>query len=212
MEIFAGTRCGQKHAENEDHYGHWQIDDDRLLLAVADGIGSNTYGGSVARWLIANVPAHATDGSLLNILQRLHSEIRSEFDDIQEFLASGASIAFALVTGNTAHILWAGDSPVFHTRADGQCTRLTVPHSSSLDVLDNWFSGARKLEPDETTVKLASNDVLTLCSDGAILDEPSLGTAVQNEVLSQAHIDSLLDDSVVAFDSDDATIVCYRHP
>ncbi len=213
MIWLGGTRCGQKHSENEDHHGAWQIGDRRILLAVADGIGSHPYGGSVARWLIANTPIYACDGSLLEILQRLHHQIRAEFEDVEDFLVSGASITFALVCGNTAHLLWAGDSPAYHatTGPDGQCRRLTVPHSSSADVLENWFSGDRVLSPQETTLELAKNDVLVICSDGAVLDETMLRQVVQKNLLSQAHLDELLDNSVAAFDSDDATIICYQH-
>lgn len=209
--ILSSTQCGQKHTENEDHLGHWRIGDNRLLIGVADGVGSSPYGGSVARWLMANLPSHASTGTLLEAIQHVHAQLRSDFDDFEEFLTSGASIAFALVTGNAAHILWAGDAPVFHATEDGQCQRLTVPHSTSPDALNNWFSGHRTPDPEETTVELAANDVLTICSDGAIIDAVSLGAGVRHGLLSQSYIDQLVDESVAAFDSDDATIICYQH-
>ena len=109
MEILAATAKGKKHTENEDHHFVRIVGQGRLLFGVADGIGSSDFGGSVARWLVETYLAQAEIGSSKNffsevgrLLVRARAEFSAEFEDFQEFLRSGCTLALVAIADSQA--------------------------------------------------------------------------------------------------------------
>jgi protein phosphatase len=213
MPIYAGSRQGRKHQENEDHYGVRELSERAILLVVADGIGSHAFGGSVARWIVRHLMGDAIDEPIGVYLQHLHEAFRSEFVDLPEFLKCGASLSLASLAGDQADIYWAGDSPVFHTRIceEPSSRMIAAPHVNASGALTSCFKGTERFAPGHIHVELAKGDSLTIASDGVAIDEASLAYELTQCAVAQAFIDQILDSSVASTDSDDATIVCYVH-
>jgi serine/threonine protein phosphatase PrpC len=150
--------------------------------------------------------------SLNDYLESLHRKFQIEFEDINEMIDSGTSLSLADVGPNSVDIYWAGDSPIFHTqRNPSASTKLIAePHSGAGGALTKCFIGSRSFEPSHTQLSVHPGDVLTLASDGLVIDESALTYEVSNGV-SQTSIDILLEDSVASPGSDDASVICYVH-
>lgn len=214
MPVYYGSRKGGKHVENQDAVGVREISDNRLILVVADGIGSHAYGGSVARWIAEkHFMVDAIPKSLNEYLAALHRKFQTDFEDLNEMLESGASLSLAEVGINFADIYWAGDSPVFHTRLNPSpaTTLVAEPHSGAGGALTECFTGSRSFSPSHRRIELHPGDILTLASDGFIIDESSLSYESSNGGLTQAGIDTMLEASVASPNSDDASVICYVH-
>ena len=213
LTVYSGSRKGGKHTENQDAIGVRNLADDRLILVIADGIGSHAYGGSVARWIVEkHLMADDIPNSLDDYLESLHRQFQIEFEDIDEMIESGATLSLAEISSDSADIYWAGDSPVFHTRCNPSLSTKLIaePHSGAGGALTKCFVGSRSFDPSRKQIALHPGDVLTLASDGFVVDESSLSYEVSNGI-SQDSIDLLLEDSVTSPGSDDASVICYVH-
>lgn len=214
MLVYSGSRTGRKHAENQDSIGVRELSASRCLLVVSDGISSHAYGGSVARWIVEkHLMVDAIPDSLGDYLAELHAKFYRDFDDVNDMLESGASVSLVDINKNVAEIYWAGDSPVFHTRQTPSplTTLIAKPHSGASGALTSCFVGTRPFAPSHSRVELQGGDVLTLASDGFVVDAASLSYEASHGGFSQAKIDTLLDWSVSEPGSDDASVICYVH-
>ena len=214
MIVYCGSQKGEKHAENQDSIGVRELPGSRRILVVADGISSHAYGGSVARWIVEkHLIVDSIPESLDHYLATLHRSFQSDFEDIDDMLASGASLSIADIFRDSAEIYWAGDSPVYHTRLERSpsTSLIAEPHSGAGGALTKCFIGSRPFAPSYKRLELLPGDVLTLASDGFVIDESSLSYEVSTGGLCQASIDAMLESSVAAAGSDDASVVCYVH-
>jgi serine/threonine protein phosphatase PrpC len=214
LPVYSGSRKGGKHAENQDAIGVRQLSCERRLLVIADGIGSHAYGGSVARWIVEKrLMVDTIPESLNDYLKSLHRKFQRDFEDIDEMIESGASLSLAVVGSDSADIYWAGDSPVFHTRHNPSpsTTLIAEPHSGAGGALTKCFVGSHDFSPSHRRIDIRSGDVITLASDGFIIDESFISYEVSNNGFSQAKIDAMLEDSVASPGSDDASVICYIH-
>ena len=212
MKTIARSKCGVGHAENQDHYCV-APNENGIVLGVADGIGSHTFGGSVAKWFCDNFSSFACDTTkpLVELLQDLRIKMVSEFDDFQDLLESGASISCAVVSNNTADCAWAGDSPMFHVSATTKSAKMLSPlHANANGALTNYFMGNFEFHPSSVQLELETGDLLIICSDGA-----NLTVETATELLASADLENSIEQILeVALKSnlgDDATIVAYRH-
>ena len=221
LNIVSGSRTGKRHAENQDAFGVRRFEQTgSTLLVVADGIGSHAFGGSVARWLVSQLidseetfDAMRDAASFEDYLMRVHQRFKSEFDDFEEMLASGASISAAIVSGNMADCFWAGDSPIYHSwKLPRPGTRkIAEADVGSTGGLTNCFRGTSDLRLSRTQLELADGDILTLASDGLAADEWELTDVFNRLGVTQGMIDELLETSMAQPSSDDVTMIAYQH-
>lgn len=179
----ARTHVGRVRTVNEDRL----LDrSDRLLWAVADGMGGHSAGDVAADRAIAVLatladdPAPITPGRITAALERVNAAILAD----APVAGSGTTIVAVLLDGATVTILWAGDSRAYLIRG-AAADRLTRDHSVVQELVDaglladadahrhprsNVITRALGVAPTVTidTVRVAvePGDLLLLCSDG----------------------------------------------
>ena len=93
-------------------------------------------------------------------------------------LSSGASLSVVLLHGQEADCLWAGDSPIYHSRKTkkGYDTQsLTRPDHDRQGHLTNCFGAHTPFSLHHNTVQLSPDDIVTITSDGILVDDYTLG-------------------------------------
>jgi len=157
---------------------------DGFLLAIADGITNCPSGGSVANWVVTKhlgidaidfpLPQSPSE-SLRQYLEGLHLLFTDEFSapEYEGMLASGATLSVVLMHGHTADCLWAGDSPIYHSRLvrkDYETRLLTRPDHERDGSLSNCFGAHASFSLRHCQIDLNAQDILTVTSDGIQVD------------------------------------------
>ena len=191
------------------------------LAVVADGISSCPFGGSVARWVVANHlakdritvrPGVKTEKLLRDYLIALNERFRDEFSDLPEMLASGACLSAAFHCRRETHCFWVGDSPIYETRrVDGRLETELVSHPDSAgeNFVTDWFGGTSHFELKH--IRLSAQAVIcTITSDGAIHDADMLNATYKEHGFSQAVATMVCQDALSQPDADDVSIAAMR--
>ena len=184
LESWGWSQKGDIRPENQDSFLSWN---ERLLWAVADGVGSSAHGGEagrlVTRMLLTTPHAASLDEHVNNvggILRQGNDILRAHGGATQ---AASTVVALLMHGGETA-CLWAGDSRCYLLR-DGvlyQCTRehtlrqekidngeLTAPEARRMvrgNIITNAVGARDALRLDEVRFSLRGGDKFLLCSDG----------------------------------------------
>jgi serine/threonine protein phosphatase PrpC len=163
--------------------------DDRVIAALADGVGSSREGGTAARRAVdmivdyyvarpqAWTPRRALTEFVSQINRILHQESQLRHGS-SELLCTLSAVA---IENGRLYGLNIGDSPVYLWRR-GALTLLSHSHAFSQNDMRHVLTRAMGLEPTiepsffENTVE--DGDVILLCSDG-------VGNAVSEKTLSQ---------------------------
>ncbi|MFO7901230.1 MAG: protein phosphatase 2C domain-containing protein [Planctomycetota bacterium] len=126
-ELICETCKGRIHEENQDRVVARCPSENFpfSLIAVADGISSCAFGGSVARWVVEQhlstdeislPPDVDIETVFRNYLTTLNEQFRAEFADLPEMLESGACLSMAVNRANETHCFWVGDGPIYETK------------------------------------------------------------------------------------------------
>jgi serine/threonine protein phosphatase PrpC len=208
-----GTRTGNKHPQNQDAHGIRQLGDGHYLLALADGISAHRFGGAVARWFVARCLELGQLTSLAEQIAELHGEFEREFGDVPEVLSSGAAVCVAHVVENRVDLVWAGDCQVLLSRRVdfGYSTTAITPPPSPDKKLTAYFGRPGSVALDAKSLLIRPGDLLTLMTDGVLLDTQLLDSLLREDFDLTALVASVLSDSNRAANSDDATMIVYRH-
>jgi len=173
------THPGCQRALNEDAL---LTDPTGALWAVSDGIGGLGHGDVAADMVIealTRIPHGATGPEPLVVaLSGAHAAIRARGEAI------GATVVAALIGGDAAAVVWAGDSRCYLLRR-GALVQVTRDHSVVQDlvadgrldpgqaeahpeahVITRAVGATDAFEPGHVTVPLDAGDRLLLCSDG----------------------------------------------
>ncbi len=189
-------------------------DTELYLLAVADGVSRCPDGGAVAEYLVTHM---ACDEPLREKGKRWPQQLRDYLRDLNirfyseniaqpEMLESACTLSAALLEGECAHCLWAGDSPIFRARplkGRWQLRQISVP-----DLVDRFLSdcfGAHApFRLKYRKVRLASGDVLIVATDGvvptveamaALLDQHGIGAPLLDAIQNNAQAEEYYDDA-----------------
>jgi serine/threonine protein phosphatase PrpC len=172
-----------------------RIDDGRLLVAVADGMGGH-YGGEVASRLcveslakeIVNQLDHSGNGkpdlpaALRRAVDAAHHAVFAHAQDYAENVTMGTTLTAMLVSGRHAEVAQVGDSRAYLYR-DGNLILLTQDQtignqlrsrgqdSSTVDeniraMLVQAVGAQENIEVIMTAVDLEPQDYILLCCDG----------------------------------------------
>lgn len=195
MWMTADTHIGQKRRNNQDVYLIERLAGGCFLL-VCDGMGGEA-GGAVASGIAAktvadivrrDVVAGMAEQSVRHVLECAGAAANAAvFDAALSDLSlkgMGTTIVAAVIMGDAAHFLHAGDSRAYLLR-DDLLTQLTVDHTVVQMLVDrgeisesdapnhpqrNYITRAvgiaDQLRFDIFSVALKPGDVLLLCSDG----------------------------------------------
>lgn len=225
----AGSVTGKRY---DDNYDALVLDPASPVAAVADGMGdgpgSRLASRSTARVFAREAPGAHSPAALRAVVAQIQGSVRRDGRDLDNL--TGCTLTAFTADGAAAWIVQIGDSRAYRLR-DGLLELLTVDHTIAwLGVLHGWFAqdspeakAARYRltryighpdapDPDVLSVTLRPGDVYLLCTDG-VSDQLSyerltqvLGTTT--DPAATAHI--LLDDTVEAGGTDNATVVAIR--
>ncbi len=212
---------GRRHKENQDRVLARTIEWEPspvYLIAVADGISGCSYGGSVARFLIEKRLQQDTifdpcGGTLSEQFEQYLSTVaksfREEFADMEDMLASGATLSAAVMMGDCADCFCVGDSPIYISRQQSNpgfaTTRISRPDHDGKDLTDH-FGGSAPFKVKHLNLTLNPGDVITITSDGAIHDADILSRSYASIGLNQTFLGEVRDLALRSRFPDDISI------
>ncbi len=136
LESWGWSQKGDIRPENQDSFLSWN---ERLLWAVADGVGSSAHGGEagrlVTRMLLTTPHAASLDEHVNNvggILRQGNDILRAHGGATQ----AASTVVALLMHGGEAACLWAGDSRCYLLR-DGVLYQCTREHTLRQEKIDN---------------------------------------------------------------------------
>lgn len=175
-------------AENEDAVGVWQLSDDWLGVAVADGLGGHVGGrraSSLALEVFGSAISRGERTNLAAIAMQVHTDIRREQDSLPELRSMATTLSAALLTGSHAQVVHCGDSRIALSRGEG-IMRITEDHTEARrflqsglltpeeyrqyprkNVLDSALGIHGEPRIDTSEIELLKGDRLFFTSDGA---------------------------------------------
>ena len=212
----AYSLCGQKHDENEDSILVRQLSESAVLLVVADGISSSSYGGSVSRWLTRKLNDFTPETDqyfeeLKNFILKLQKKFLAEFIGFINMLESGSTLSVALITDYNLHCFWLGDTPIFLTNLnDYETTQVSVDQAKE-HVLQDWFSGFSPFKVQIKSIPLCKNCIVTVASDGLLLSENELKCFYKDCGFDQQALQKCVEEKVSCKGSDDSSIVAFNY-
>ncbi len=195
-----------------------------ILLAVADGITTGAYGGSVARYIVDRHLAvddiefnDATDAltKLPLYLTRVYETFKTEFADMPDMLMSGACLVAILIIENQWVCCSVGDCEAFVLRRndDGftgkQITRSHLDRLSGK--LTDCFGSNSPCKYNVDSGRLEDKSILVLTSDGAKLDDFVLADAFKRHGFAESALSELAENAMGGRYWDDISIIAYRH-
>lgn len=173
---------------NEDAFLVLSAPDDRVLLAVADGLGGHAGGAQAARTALEMLAGHATEAlttgadlreAILNGFESANAAVR----DLR--LDAGTTLVVAEIDGKTLRTYHAGDSAILAVGQRGRIKTMTVAHSpvgyaveaGMLDAKAAMHHADRHIVSNligtdsmriemGPSIKLAARDTVLLASDG----------------------------------------------
>lgn len=188
------TDLGTKHANNEDRFAVAETRGGAALLVLCDGMGGMGSGDKAAQtaidllveWIAADDTSDPVAVASSAIRQADLTVMRS-FEP-KDGRKPGTTCACVVIRDGMAHMLWVGDSSIFHIR-DGKVVRRSRPHRMVQDLVDagtmtdeqakrspmrhylsRSLGGRDEGEPVDPEVRppipLMIGDRFVLCSDG----------------------------------------------
>ncbi|MBK7994371.1 MAG: Stp1/IreP family PP2C-type Ser/Thr phosphatase [Blastocatellia bacterium] len=168
-----------------------QVTDNRVLLAVADGMGG-AAAGEVASELAINglkeeflhFPGVGSPERLMRAIQQINQHIWDTGRRHIQYRGMATTLTAALIEGNRAYIAEIGDSRAYILRGgrikqittdqswlelmieQGLMTREEAKSSKQRNMILQSLGGQQEVKVALTAVDLAAGDILLLCSDG----------------------------------------------
>jgi serine/threonine protein phosphatase PrpC len=181
------TDIGRKRARNEDCL---LMRPDAGVWAVADGMGGHGFGDVASRMVIEALQRVAVEGDAATRLTALETAVAASNSEMRAFAKAnsrdimGTTLVAVLAYGAHFACLWCGDSRIYLLR-DGALRQLTRDHSETQALVDRGVLNAEEAKTwprrsvltralgatedatlDYVSDRLASGDMLLLCSDG----------------------------------------------
>lgn len=157
----------------------WRVQqrDERVIAALADGMGSARLGGEAARRAVEMITDYylgrPQSWSPRRALTEFAARINRQFY-LESQVQYGApelmcTLSVAALEGGMLYILNVGDSPIF-VRRGGAPLQVSEDHvvaePGMSHVLTQAIGASADLEPHTFEMPLAADDVIVLCSDG----------------------------------------------
>ncbi len=189
MNIFAATHIGRVRKVNEDRYLIKKLNDDSLLLAVADGLGGEVagdYAAEIVRGRLAalqRVSRGNEQQKLEDLVKDVDLAIYNEAQSDSGLEGMATTLICVLLRDGFAYWVHVGDSRLYvlHNRQltqitedqtfarflleEGEITPEQVPTHYSRHVLDQCV-GCGICEPETGRLEFKDGDLLVLTTDG----------------------------------------------
>jgi len=188
ISTYGMSHIGNHRRENQDRFLVREINQDHILLAIADGMGGEAAGGLASDIAICNMeridsqmPARPEDLSVL--LQDAGERIIVITSQNEDLVGMGTTLTTVLTMKSMA--IWAhvGDSRLYHL-SNGNLRQITKDHNFVWELIESgeitWEEalkhplrhvldqclGSPDMEPDFGSLKLEKGDMLILTTDG----------------------------------------------
>ncbi|MBX2886325.1 MAG: protein phosphatase 2C domain-containing protein [Granulosicoccus sp.] len=184
----AYTAVGHVRKINEDAFLDAQ---EQGLWAVADGMGGHSRGDRASQSIIdalQNFKAGPTAIDSVNDLMARLSIANDECRNLANGQVMGSTVATLYLSGNKAHLLWAGDSRIYLLRGEefiqltddhslvqelhrlGELTADEAENHPSSNVITRAIGVAEDIEIQVRQMDVLPGDRFLLCSDGLFKD------------------------------------------
>lgn len=187
--IFARTHIGLVRKSNEDRYLIKDLEDNSVLLAVADGLGGEVAGDYAAEILtgklasIDHISRNKEQAELDQLVREIDRAIDNEGRKDPTLEGMGSTLICVLLRDGIAHWLHVGDSRLYILRnrkltqvtedqtlarfllKEGEITEEQVPTHYSRHVMDQCV-GCGYAEPETGNLQIRDKDLLVLSTDG----------------------------------------------
>lgn len=184
----AATDLGHVRKINEDAFLDAQ---EEALWVVADGMGGHSRGDRASQSIIEALHTFKSQSNALasvdDLLDRLN-QANTACRQVAKGQVMGSTVAALYLNGDSAYVLWAGDSRIYRHR-HGEFAQLTDDHSlvqelhrlgeltadeaenhPSSNVITRAIGVADDIDIQVRQVDLAPGDRFLLCSDGLFKD------------------------------------------
>jgi serine/threonine protein phosphatase PrpC len=188
MQIQSITHQGLHRKNNEDRYLVNVLDDDRVLLLIADGMGGHAAGEVAAELALETFEGFRPDGpdicsELIERIEKAQKSIIERSHAVPSFTGMGTTVTAVFVADGSASWVHVGDTRIylFH---EGSLIRITDDHTvpgtllkkgeitreqARLHPYSNVLTrcvGCDPHEPDSGSFDLSDGDFVLLTTDG----------------------------------------------
>jgi len=239
LRMTASTHPGCRHDENQDYYKAGRLSDDTHWVVLCDGMGGVSSGGVASEMaaeflsesIIKQVPDYLSEEEIqefmLTIAKQCNDEILKHSQQTDHHMTMGTTLVMAVVRGNKAQIVHAGDSRAYILPKNGSMKQITQDHSIVQELLDcgkitadqaynhpnkNIITSALGVDIetrlDYNEQKLAKGDTLVVCSDGLsnMLKDSEIAAIIKGTDFYRC-AEQLIESAVKAGGYDNITVV-----
>ncbi len=188
-EFIGVTHIGLVRKYNEDRYLIKKLQDQSVLIAVADGLGGEVagdYAAEIIRGKLADlnhITINNEQSELDQLAREIDRSIRTKGHESHAHDAMGSTLVCVLLRDLIAYWVHVGDSRLYILRSgtltqvtedqtlarflleEGEITPEQLPNHYSRHVMDQC-EGCGYVEPETGRLKLAAGDLLVLSTDG----------------------------------------------
>jgi serine/threonine protein phosphatase PrpC len=226
------THMGLTRKLNEDRYLIKGMQDNSVLIAVADGLGGGVSGDYAAEKIRKNfaglkqITKNDEQPELDQLVRKLDRTIYAESQSIQDLEGTGSTFVGVLLRNGLAHWVHVGDSRLYFLQdekltqvtedqtlarfllEEGEITPDQVPTHYSRHVMDQCV-GCGYSEPETGNLKFHTGDLLVLSTDGLHkqIPESTLNSILNAAADLETKAKSLVKAALDAGGTDDITLV-----
>ena len=226
------SHIGLTRKSNEDRYLIKDMQDNSVLIAVADGLGGGVSGDYAAEKIRNNfanlkqITKNNEQPELDQLVRNIDRTIYAESQSIQDLEGTGSTCVGVLLRNGFAHWVHVGDSRLYFLRnekltqvtqdqtlarfllEEGEITPDQVPTHYSRHVMDQCV-GCGYSEPETGNLKFHTGDLLVLSTDGLHkqIPESTLNSILNSAADLETKAKALVKAALEAGGNDDITLV-----
>ena len=226
------THIGLTRKSNEDRYLIKNMQDNSVLIAVADGLGGGVSGDYAAETIRKNfaglkqVTKNNEQPELDQLVRKIDRAIYAESQRIQDLEGTGSTFVGVLLRNGLAHWVHVGDSRLYVLRnekltqvtedqtlarfllEEGEITPDQLPTHYSRHVMDQCV-GCGYSEPETGNLKFHTGNLLVLSTDGLHkqIPEPTLNSILNAATDLETKARSLVKAALDAGGNDNITLI-----
>lgn len=235
MQIESITHPGFHRTNNEDRCLVNALDNDRALLAIADGMGGHAAGEVAAQMAVERLGDFSPGDSdiIAEIINRIELAQRSimERSRLERSLRGmGTTLTALFLDGRTAFWVHVGDTRIYHLH-EGSLTRITEDHTLPgmllkkgeisreqarlhpySNVLTRCLGCGERHDPDSGTFSLTEGDFVLLSSDGLhdLMADEQIAAILSAHIPLRYKLDQMVSICLEAGGKDNITAVIAR--
>lgn len=166
VELGQHSHVGMARTENQDFFGYWEPDDDRVfdlrgrLAVVCDGMGGHSGGEIASRMAVKAIIEAYTNSTEENVSEALRASIESanrtvhgEGVRLKELAGMGTTVTAVVQRRDMVYFGQVGDSRAYLIRG-GQMKQMTKDHSLVQQLVDEGLLEESEMEnhPDKNVI------------------------------------------------------------